>query len=111
MTDAPQHVAAVLSELDRESRGPRVRLAVLDAGRSEDWVAEFLAECIVAAQGTALVAPLMSNVARVIAELMALVAFPPLVDDLYHEAWVPGAEHLIAPGRPHVTAAAAWRLG
>lgn len=111
MTDAPEHVAAIRGDLARESRGPSVRLAVLDAGRSEDWVSEFLGECIVAAQGAALVAPLTSNVARVIAELMALVAFPPLVDDLYHEAWVPGAEHLVAPGRPHVTAAAAWRLG
>ena len=104
-------VRQVKAALQKRVDTVKVRLAVLDAGRSEDWVSEFLGECIVAAQGAALVAPLTSNVARVIAELMALVAFPPLVDDLYHEAWVPGAEHLVAPGRPHVTAAAAWRLG
>ena len=108
MTDAPHHISAVQNAVRADTSLPAVRIAALEV-QSSDWVADLLAEIIVAGQGAALVGPLASNVDRVIYELMALVSYPPIVEDLYHESWVPGAEHLVPPGRPGVTAAAEWQ--
>mgnify|MGYP006077185655 CR=1 FL=1 len=56
-----------------------------------DQLALVLAEVIIMAQSAVLIGPQVSNVDRVIAELMGTVRWPPLIDDVYHDKWVPGA--------------------
>lgn len=55
-----------------------------------DQLALVLAEAIVMAQSAVLIGPQVSNVDRAIAELMGTVRWPPLIDDVYHDKWVPG---------------------
>ena len=56
-----------------------------------DQLALVLAEAIVMAQSAVLIGPQVSNVDRAIAELMGTVRWPPLIDDVYHDKWIPGA--------------------
>ena len=55
-----------------------------------DQLALVLAEAIIMAQSAVLIGPQVSNVDRAIAELMGTVRWPPLIDDVYHDKWVPG---------------------
>ena len=56
-----------------------------------DQLSVLIAEVIIMAQSAVIVGPMTSNVDRTVAELMGSVRWPPLMDDVYHDKWVPGA--------------------